>query len=260
MSLRPYIDMTVSTMLAIGGTFPKDVATALADRQRLADEARTYRYPSADDVADAMASAALAGRDPLDDDVRRLAVIMTFAGVTGNGIANRIEDAALRRVSDTMTEHASEIVATFKEAADAAGAKLTAAHRSLGDVELSNSTAVLNLGVDVASAWVDAKTHEKVVRMIDTAWTMLAHVTHLVSPQQPSALRMADVGIEVYEQLPYRCDPWQIVKAGAVIDLASFDNINARIARLNAEREQRTANAPTFEDSYRRQAGIGVPS
>jgi hypothetical protein len=258
MSSRPYVDLIRSAMRTCGADFPPAVAKALDDRDRLAQLTPGMRSPSMKELDDALFAAILEGRDPFaDETVRSIVIAQAIGGNSGSMIEQHVETAAQQRIVDAMTDTADEIINTLKTVADAAGRELASAHRTLGDLDLTNSTAVLKLGVDAAEAWAGALKALKTLRTIDKAWFTMTVLTHCVGDIAPS-LRLADLDLDTYQAVGRKAEPWDLVRAGATIDLATATTARERVARINTEREQRNAGAPTFADAYRRHRGIAT--
>lgn len=238
-----------TAMKAADATFPKPVATAIADQDRLAVAVSALPSSSYTNLMAAVAAALLDGRDPLDDEtVRRLATARILEGTSDHqSLAYGVAKAAEQRIVDALTANADAILADLKKAVDAAGERLTAAHEILGDVDLGDTAAVLRGGPTAATAWATAKEAVGTIRTIDAGWFALGHITRHVSPDTATTLRLADVSLDDYEQLGHRADPWDLVRAGATINMATRATVGDRIARHLAERDGREQAAVGVE-------------
>lgn len=242
---------------AAHGTFPKPVAQALADADKLRTLARDTPAPTADQLADAAATALLAGRDPLTDpDVQRLLAARHLNG-GGHGLAYLVNQAAEARTLTALEQHVDAIVDTLRTGCATAAQHLTDAHDVLGDLALDDTHAIVRLGNNAAELWVNAREAAQTIRVIDSGWVALANLTRFASTGTPATLRLAEVSLDQYEQLGRRADPWAIIRAGATIDLATATTVHERTERLERERQQRQASQPTFRDAARRRLGIG---
>jgi hypothetical protein len=261
MSTAAYLSMIRTAMTAAGGTWPKSVANALADAEELPAAVAAIPGPSVDDLAGAVVDCLTAGRDPLDDEhVRRLTTAAVLAGPTGNALRGGVTRAAEARVVGALTESADDVLATLCEAVAESGATLSAAWRILGDLELNDAGAVLKMGPDASRAWTDAIAAQKRIRAIDGGWFGLAELTRFAgSSTSAPTLRLADLSLEQYEKLGRKAEPWDIVRAGATIELADRTTIRERVARHTGEREARQTNhAESIRTAYRRTHGVTV--
>ena len=254
MSTRAHLSMIHTAMTAAGATYPKAVAKALEDAEKLPAAVVALAAPTADDMAAAVVDCLNAGRDPLDDEhVRRLTTATVLAGPSGNALTNGVTRAAERHVVAALTAEADALLATFGAAVAEAGATLTAAWRILGDLELTDSTAVLRMGPDASRAWTDALDAQKRIRALDGGWFGLAEATRFASSTDAPTLRLADLSLEQFEKLGRKAEPWAIVRAGVTIELADRESIRARVDRLETERNAReNEHAERFTNEYRR--------
>lgn len=257
MSTRAHLSMIHIAMTAAGATYPKAVAKALEDAEKLPTAVAALAAPSADVMAAAVVDCLNAGRDPLDDEqVRRLTTAAVLAGPSGNALTGGVARAAERHVVAALTAEADAILTTFGAAVAEAGATLTGAWRILGDLELTDSTAVLRMGPDASRAWTDARDAQKRIRALDGGWFGLAEATRFASSTDAPTLRLANLSLEQFEKLGRKAQPWDIVRAGVTIELADRTTIRERVARLTTEREDREVMpAEAFKTAYRRQQG-----
>lgn len=255
-AIRAQLNQVVTAVKQHGATIPKSLSAALVERDRLDAAAADYRQPRPDFVADLMAAALLEGRDPFDiDEVRQLGLQSALAST---GMETRIGEAGDRRLLAAITRCADEVVSSLKAVADEAGEKLTNARQVLGDLDLGDSGAILQLGPGAAQAFLDAKASLKTVDDMSGAWFALATATRLASPSTPAVLRMSDAPLAVFERLQHKCGAWDVVVAGGTIDLATFDNAAERVARIQDERAARDAAAPTVGTEYKRKHGAAA--
>lgn len=258
MSTRAHLSMIHAAMTAAGAAYPKAVAKALEDTEKLPAAVAALAAPSVDDIAAAVVDCLTAGRDPLDDEhVRRLTTAATLAGPSGNALTGGVARAGERRVVAALTAEVDTMLATLGAAVAEAGTTLTAAWRILGDLELTDSTAVLKMGPDASRAWTDALDAQKRIRTLDGGWYGLAEATRFASTTDAPTLRLADLSLEQFEKLGRKAEPWDIVRAGVAIELADRTTIRERVARLTTEREHRQAMpAEAFKTAYRLQHGV----
>jgi len=255
-STTAHLSMIRQAMTAAGGTFPKAVAQALDDREKLTEGAAAMTSPSPDAIAAAVADALAAGRDPLDDEaVRRLATASVLCGTSGNALTGGVARATEARVVQALTDDVDAILDTYGTAVYEAGQVLTAAWRILGDLDLSDSAAVLKMGPDASRAWTDAREAQARIRTIERGWYALAEVTRFASSTPVAqTLRLANLSLEQVEHVVGRkAEPWAIVRAGVTIELADRESIRARVERLETERNAReNEHAERFTNEYRR--------
>jgi hypothetical protein len=254
-----HINLLRQAIDAAGATMPTKVAKALGDLDKLTSKGELFAQATDDQIAQALADALLAGRDPLDDDqLRRMATSRMLGGTNGRALAIQVARHAEQRVTAALIDHVDYILANLHDAADVAGQHLSAAHAVLGDVGLDESLKIIRQGDDASGAWARARDAVAQLRTIDKGWTALANLTRFASTS-PTVPRLADLSLDQFEQLGLRPDGWAIVRAGATIDLADRQTIKDRARRLAAKRENRAAlPAAQFKDNYRRSRGVSV--
>ena len=259
-NLAAFLGLLRRAMKAADANFPKPVATALADRHKIAERVSALPTGSHQAVMSAVAAALLDDRDPLDDDqVRRMVIARSITGESTQTLAYGVEKSAETRIIDALTEHADDIIDNLKRAVDTSGQTLAHAREILGDTDLGDSAAILKLGPAAARAWAEARDARQQIRVIDKGWFVLGHLTCVVSPDTAPTIRLAAVTLEQYEALGHKADPWSIVRHGATIDHATRTTIPERHQRLAAEHEAREHTvAAAFTDAARRFHGTGT--
>jgi hypothetical protein len=243
----------VCTVLkTIGADLPKPVAEAIADLETLTTAVASIKPPTAEDVFEAAAAAILDGRNPFDDEqVRGLVAARNFSD--SGALQEGIKNAGHNRVAEAMTANADTLVGILKEAVDAAGKELTAAHAILGDVELGNSETILQMGTKAAAAWVQAKTAIDTIEKVLPGWYWLADLTRFASASMDPSFRIADLAIDTIEKVGRKANAWAIVKAGGTIDLATRTTAKQRPeAYAKALQEREDHNAGAFTREYNR--------
>lgn len=247
-----------TTFKNIGATFPKPVAQAIADLDTLDTAGNSLRIPGPEHLYAAAAEAILSGGDMLEDpDVIRIITAQTLAGPTGQALSYGLSRAGSQRIAAALTDHADAVLATLKGKADTAGEVLASSYDLIGDLDLSESAQILALGPDAAMAWASAKVSAQTVRECAAAWFSLADLTRFTSTSLAPTLRVADLDLATLEKAGQIADPWDIVRAGGIINLATRttarERSEARAAALQA-RQDYDAGALTRE--YRRTHSI----
>lgn len=239
----------------IGADLPKPVAQAIADLETLSTAVASIKPPTAEDVFEAAADAILDGRNPFDDEqVRGLTAARNFSG--SGALQEGIKNAGHNRVAEAMTANADTLVGILKEAVDAAGKKLTAAHAILGDVELDDSETVLQMGTKAAAAWVQAKTAIETIDQVLPGWYWLADLTRFANASIDPTFRLADIDLHIIEKVGRKANAWAIVKAGGTIDLATRTTAKQRPeAYAKALTARDTANDGAFQKAWGRAHG-----
>lgn len=249
-----------TTFKNIGATFPKPVAQAIKDLDTLATAGNALRIPGAEQLYAAAAEAILSGGDMLEDpNVIRIITAQTLGGPTGQALSYGLSQAGAQRLTAAFTEHAGAVLATLKDKADAAGEVLSSSHDLIGDLDLSESEQILSKGPDAAMAWASAKVSAQTIRECSHAWFSLADLTGFTSSSLAPSLRIADLDLGTFEQVGRAADPWDIVRAGGTIDLATATTAKGRSqghsAALQARQEH---NDGAFTREYRRSLGINA--
>lgn len=245
---------------AAGARLPKAVEQATHDYDKLVSAAEAFPAPSDQDIQEAIAACMLEDRDPLEDDqVRRLATARTLVSPSGRSVAYGVPQAAERRLVAALVDCTDDILAALHKAADKAGQSLAAAHAIIGDNDLNDSEPILRLGPDAARAWAEARDAATALEGIHSAWAALAELTGFASSSVDPVLRLADIDLDQYDQLGRTAKPWDIVRAGATIDLADRHTIRERTDRIvRAKQDRQNQPAEQFRGEFRRLRGMGV--
>lgn len=249
MTVASNLSMLTTAMRAAEAEWPKPVATAIADRERLTAAASAVEAGTHAELMAAAASALLDGADPLtDEEVVRLVVAKVLAGDAGQGLALGVAVTAESRVVAAIIDNAEDVLDGLKKGIDAAGAVLAAAYEVLGHSDLSDSASILKLGPAAATAWAEARAAVKTIRIADDAWYALANLGAAPTSGTPIQ-RLADVSLEQFDKWRNTSDVWEFVGAGIAIDYADRTTIKEREQRVNAERTERdTAGAIAFDE------------
>lgn len=256
---RTHLATLRRAVTATATKMPKPVADALADCDKIAEAVATMPAPHPHELGDAAAAAILDGRHPADDPtVVRLITIRALTGQVGGALESQAREAGERRVRSALTEHEDRLAGALRAAAQHAGEQLTRAHDVLGDIDLDDAEAVIRQGPDASRAWADAKEAQVQLHLLDAGAIALAGLVgsdhDIISAGR--TLRLSVPSLEEYEQLGRQAEPWQIVKAGAGIDLAGRRDVSARRTQLNEQREGRRL-ARVDADQARVRAALG---
>ena len=255
--VTPRLNTIRRAVEAAGGRLPKPVATAVADLDKLTAAIDSTPVPDVEQVQDTIAECMLDGRDPFTDpQVQRMLTAQTLAGASGRLIGHGVHSAGQRRVVKALEANVDAILATLHEGAEKVARTLTEAHRIIGDHDLNDSQVILGMGPDAARAWAEAREAVTTLRTIEQAWAALAELTRFAPMVTDSTLRLADLDLETFEQVGRRAEPWAIVRAGGVIDLADATTIRERAQRISEERHHRQVQAAAaFHGEFRRLRG-----
>lgn len=248
-----------NTFKNIGAAFPKPVAQAIADLDTLDAAGNSLRAPSSEHLYAAAAEAILSGGDMLEDsNVIRIITAQILAGPTGQALSYGLTVAGSQRLAAALTDHADAVLAILKDKADAAGQILADAHAIIGDHELSESELILSKGPAAATAWAAATESAQTVRECSQAWFSLADLTGLTSSSLAPTLRIAALNLATFEKVGRAADPWDIIRAGGTIDLATRTTAKERSEGISrAIQERQDYNAEAFGRAYKQIHGIG---
>lgn len=223
----------ITVFMDLGAELPEPVTQSIQNVEALTTAAAAVNVPTAEDIHEAAADAILEGRNPFEDQrVQALAAARSFSD--SGALQQGINGVAYNRVIAAFTAHADELVDTLKKEVDAAGAKLTAAHAILGEVDLKDTETILALGPKAAEAWIDAKAANTTIDRLLTGWYWLADLTRFASPSLSPTFRLADLDIDTIQAIGRKANAWAIVKAGGTIDLATRATAKERERRYSA--------------------------
>ena len=253
---------TVTTVLQTaerhGASIPKALTTEHAKLIDLMGKARALADTPADFTA-AVVAALEAGNDPSTDPAVRDALTRRAIHESQHAIEAAVGD----RVTSFITANGAALLACFVKPFDAAAERIRRAADLLGDVDLDNTAAVLNIGPDAASAWAEARNAEKVMTDIQQVRNLLTGAAPAlkVNPQY-RVLAIADVPAQRFwdDQLrSAHVTPWEAARRGYRLSLALPDELRARISAALAEMERRNTRADSaFGEGYRRARGVSV--
>lgn len=237
---RSHIAAVRGALAAIGKTFPKPVLDALEEHDRIKAAAREFTPATEDQIADAVATALLADRDPAtDENVRRLLTASTLGGNLAAGYGLNLEAPAMGRVVAALTATADTIIDALIGPADEAGRDLTQASDLLGDQD--DPAAIIRAGVAAVEAWTRAQKARKIIATIDAGWYALASLSGFDTSQNTPVLRITPASLDLIEKVGRRADAWAVVRAGGVISLADRETLRERIDDIDTESQGRVS-------------------
>lgn len=243
----------------LGAKLPKSFVTGAASLLEL-DQRATAFVRTADagsTVAAAVLDALAQGNDPMTDTDVHAAVIR-------RGIVDAREQVAgslYRRAEQFLSDHADAVLAAFKPAVQAAGAKLAAAVETLGaDTELV-AEEILKRGPQAAQAWTDVRAAEATVADVLTVRKLLTGYSRIRNVGRYAVLTIADAPPQdlarpIDQSIPRA---WDIVRQGWTLALATTEELERRIAAAMGEQDSANqAQRDAFRDGFRRTNGIGA--
>jgi len=192
------------------------------------------------DLAAAVATAILAGRDPASDpDVLR---VLAINQLTSNvNLSGAVAALGYDRFRAACLEHADAIVKAWRRPFSDAAATLTAAHQRIGHLQLDDTSTILRAGGDIAAVWASATAAVGVIDTITAGWTALGELTRTAPADRNHAvLRVADVDYQTWtaKQLHgKRMTPWELVLAGLTLSLPTAREYRERVAAITAARQ-----------------------
>lgn len=248
----PSLALLTLTFKALDIELPEAVTKAFKDRDTITAAGADFRTPSHEEITRAVASCILAGTDPTKDKkVQHLTATRALAA--SGSLDYGLRKEADRLIAAALTSNADEVVASLKELVDAAGKVLADAHEILGDLELTDSGKVLDLGPRAATAWVAAKAAIQTIQDGSAAWSSLAEVTRFASPGIHPVLRIAALDLDTFERVGRIADSWALVRSGATISLATRATAAERTRNhAQAIQDRQDYNAGAVSREFRR--------
>lgn len=235
----------VQTVLAatrrIGAPLPVAITTAADRAAAIARAGENVARPHHELMA-AMVRAVDQGKDPaLDKDVQRW--------IAGQALAN---DAVLHgmraEAADILTtaliEHQADLLTSWRTLFDNTVDTLHDTHDVLGDIDLTNTEAIVQRGPDANTAWATATNAITTLRNIATAWQTWATATRAAAVNRDHAIHIvAEVDWQTYRDntLGGTVDYWQLVGLDVTLTLADPDEYKQRIRDVDTERAAEAA-------------------
>ncbi len=252
----PNIDLILSALNTIDVKPPKILTDAVADRSKIRTAARHATVTYAD-VAREWVTATLAGNDPLESPTLNRQAIAYL--LSTENLTHTTQAIAEERITTALTNSQGAILSALKKACDQAGETLTAAHKIIGDLNLNDTELIFRKGAPAVEAHTEATKAINTIRTVLNAWGAIATLTGFAPSSTETVDRLADLPLETRNRLRRHGDAWDIVKAGATIDLAATgETVKARRQRHKVAAEARvTATADAWTDQVRRSQGAG---
>ena len=215
---------------------PKALTDAYARAEKLTAKAGDLGARPGD-LEQAVAAAVLADRDPsADPDVQRVTV--AHALMANAGLAGAVSAAGLEGVRDVCVEHLDDIVGDWGQAFDKAAATLAAAHERIGSVPLTDTTAILARGGDVADVWASATRAEQTIDQALNGWVNLMALARVVLDPRHRALKLAPMSLQQWESAPVKLTAWEAVIAGLALALPTIAEYRSRVASIQREQAE----------------------
>lgn len=245
----------MTTATTNGATIPKPLAADYAALVGLAEQVRDFTTDLGDTVGAAVLDALAEGRDPATDPAVQ-AALNARALLVASGA---LDDALAIRAQTFIETNAAQLLEACRKPFDRAAATLADAHDFLGDVDLTDSRAVLATGGNAATAWAQANDAERTIAAIVKAWKLVAQLTRAIPyhHRHPLLVTVAPPADDYLEHAASVATPWDAVRRGWTLDLATPESYAARIGDVNNEQTRRD----TFADQahardFQRTAGI----
>lgn len=239
----------VKTSTSVGVKLPAEVTAAYETATRVIREAQQL-YPKGG-LAEPVYAALSAGRDPATDpEVQRTYLAMQLGA---QGITQGVENIASEELRVAFSKHAETIVTAWTKPFGQAATALQTAHARLGNVQLDDTVAVLEVGGDAAEVWAKAQTAVTRIDAILAAWAELAALTRLanVSALYP-ALRLLTTDATRWRDLELtrrRIGPWEATTLGLTLSLPTLAEYSQRVRDLERQTAQQAMAEQPVDES-----------
>lgn len=225
----------------LGARLPKATSEAWERLTRVQAGSKLHRQADGPPLASIVADALEADRDLYTDPAVVAAVTRTAIGQQLNvAFAHEIEARTVRFSAD----HGDSILSALRKPFDAAAELLAAAFVVIGDVDLEEYREVLAMSGQAAQAWTNAAEAERVIRQVLQVRESLAQLGGVRSVAGCRTLAFADIPADAYINAGLLADataprPWEIVRRGWTLSLATFAEYATRVEAVTAERDRR---------------------
>lgn len=243
----------VATFDKVGATIPAPVRSAYETAEKVSREAKRLGQ-SGPDLTVAVYNALAEGRDPATDEAVQVALAAQSLG--GEVVVRKVEADAGERLVNVMADQADAIVKAWRKPFDAAARDLTSAHSILGDIELTDTGAVVRRGAAATDAWANANKADATIAEIITGWATLARLIRATDDAKRTALRITQPTPTQWTEhkLTGRSlSAWEAVRLGLELHLPTTSEYRAALSELQAADEARS-NATTV----RQPSGVSV--
>lgn len=245
---RPAIANLANSFERSGAAVPAALAKALARRTEVVDRFAARPVPAADALPVTILGCLEAGVDPATDPT--VQQIITAAHLGGlHSLANDIEGILLDAIRVTAIACTPDVIAAWRPSFTEAARSLAEAHGVLDGIGLDDTTAIVQLGPDAATAWATAQDALGTIDAIVSGWLALYELTTGTTQNKRHRLNViADVDASVWIDHAldgHPVDPWAAITVGYPLVLPSIDEYRATIAGIEAERSERADAAAT---------------
>ena len=239
---RAFASQVFASLDKVGAKPPAAVTESWQQTQLLSEKVRALGIRP-ESVYAAIADALQRGDDPtLDAEVQR---ILVASQISNDGVTSGVDEIAYSRFRAVVTEHADGIIAAFCKSFDAAAKTLADAHQAFGDVDLTDTDAVLRKGGDAAARWAQATAAVATIDTINQGWTMLAMFAGLAGNNpRYHVLRIAAPTFEQWQTLELagrKLTAWEALLAGLTLSLPTYTQYRARVATITDGAQQEAA-------------------
>lgn len=225
----------------LGAKVPRSVIDGWAKLDALGVSVDEFLASLRGDVGGAVVDVLAAGGDPLADlDVQRGVLRQMMSGHVA-----RMRGALAERRRAFAEEHGPIVADTLRPIFDEAAAAIVAAREVLGDVDLEQLDGIWQRGGPAGAAWAEVQRAEQTITSIVRLRGRLGAGTG--SAERFRILTIAEVPAEVYaRENMYESEarqhhqkrPWDIVRRGWRLRLATPEELRASIDAVNEARQR----------------------
>ena len=209
-------------------------------------------------LTEAVAAAALAGKDPATDKaVQRELFAYQLAQTVPSTTLGQVADDRRARA---FAAHADAIIEDLVEAVDEMDTILTEAREVLPALDLRNPSQASRVSPAQAQAWARARDAAARFEHVVQCWSMLVRLTRAadVTPIY-RALIAAPLSLEELHALGHNPNAIDVLHAGHALSLATPTEYRERVERVTADRRNAiTAAEDAWKDKTRTRFGVGA--
>ncbi|MDQ2782716.1 MAG: hypothetical protein M3Y26_09325 [Actinomycetota bacterium] len=251
---RPLITAILANSTALAVDLPRPVQAALTRHERLLNA--TLPTPS---LLEAVVRAVEQGADPSTDPQVQAAA--TAHTLTASLIGHQLGEAGLPALVEAIGTHGDALVESWRPAFDRDAATLTRVCDALGGLDLTDTDSVARAGGDAADTWASATTANARTDASGAACRAIAALTRHVGmggDTGANALALAALDLAQWQAVATgrRLEPWDLVRHGVTLDLATPSEYARRRANLTRQRTQEQQQAQARDTSSMKSPGF----
>jgi hypothetical protein len=255
LATRTSTALVAATSRQLGVTLPEKLQRAIDDANTLREHGAQF---NAQPVAQAVAEAVLANRDPLTSKAVQNAVLAATLGQLN--LEAQMSQYAFSLSAHALRECADEVIDTWRPAVQAIGQTFANFRDIVPGVDPLSADLPTGLPTRALTPWGEAKEAAARLGSIVKGWQSIASLCGVSVDTFNRPLILAELSLEQLREMGDRPKPEAVARFDVPVDLASLSTFHERLQRLTDERNAQQAYADAAPERARedRRKAMGV--